>query len=271
MKKVVFILFSMYISSTSLFSAELPFSREDVKKFKELGEFKISSLKDLKENNSKKHKDFNLNKKNDFMSLVDKKNNLKSRLDLADSLFTGSSFLTKEEAKIVSSNLRKGLKYSNQPKEFLIYLFSESVPKGSVLNFLLGVDILRENGFNISSKQYMVGYPKDFKQYMYDWRSEIEDYPSKYKQGVVDNFELKLDPRFFKMYEIKNVPAIALASCANIVPDPNNCKIKFLIHGDTPLTTFFDRISKEDRAYIEYAQVLNANKIYKPKNRTEVK
>lgn len=205
----------------------------------------------------------NFNKNNDFSDYNKNKFSLTKQLDLLDSLYIGDDFITKDESKMISGDIKAAIKTLTVPKEFLLYFYSESVPRDSVSNFLLDVNILRENGIDIESKQYMVGAPENYESYMKSWISYLDEYPSKYKDGVVSNFFMKLDPRFFDMYELKTVPAIALATCASLIPDPETCRIRYLIHGDVPLTTFFDKISKQDKKYVKYNKFLDANGIFK--------
>jgi hypothetical protein len=213
----------------------------------------------LEKQNGQQVNNFN----NDFSDLNQNKFSLTKQLDLLDSMYTGDSYITKDESKIITKDIKNAMKALTVPKEFLLYFYSESVPRNSVANFLLDVNILRDNGIDIETKQYMVGAPEDYESYMKNWIAYLDKYPPKYKDGVVNNFFMKLDPRFFQMYEVKTVPAIALASCASLIPDPDSCKIKYLIHGDVPLTTFFDKISEQDKKYVKYNKFLDANGIFK--------
>ena len=102
-----------------------------------------------------------------------------------------------------------------------------------------------------------------------DWKKYIDEYPAQLKTYIVDNFHLKLDPRFFKTYDIKKAPAMALAICDSGVPDIKSCKIRYLIRGNVSLEVFFDKISKYEKKYKDYVRYLQANKIVK--NKKEVK
>lgn len=246
----------------------LPFSESQVETMIKGSSAKMEGFKTLKKNNSSKLNSF---KSNDFLDLTTKSKSFSEQLDLVDSIYQGDSFINKAEAKIISKQLKAGVQLVNQPKEFLIYFYSESVPMKSTLNVLLDLSILKENGINIDSKQYMVGPPKEYKAYMNKWKATVEEYPVKFRKQAVSSFAMKLDPRFFNMYGVKKVPAMALASCKALIPSADSCQIKYLIRGDTPLVNFFDKIAMEDKKYKEYVQILNANKIYKPKDLQEVK
>lgn len=231
----------------------------------------LSNLEMVK-NLDKTKEEFKNSKFNDFQKFSENKSSYNQQLDMFDSMFQGSNFINKNESFEIVNDLQKAMDYDSKPRHFMIYLFSESVPKNSVLNFLLDIDILKSNGFNIMTKQYMVGYPTDYKQYMFDWRTKIEEYPDKYRIQVTNSFAMKLDPRFFTVYDIKTVPAILYAVCNSDIPDVEHCKVNYLIHGDTPLVSFLDKISnneinKEKKAvFMDMKRVLNANQIYKPKN-----
>jgi len=203
---------------------------------------------------------FNKNKLTDFEKLIQNGNKLQT-LNFVEQVYQGTPFISKNEGIKLAEKIKQAKKYADSPKEFLLYFYSESVPKNSTLNILLNMDILRQNGINIESKQYMVGYPKNYKQYMFDWKDTIEEYPVKFRKMAMNNFHMKLDLGFFKKYNIKRVPAMALAVCKSGIPEPKSCKIKYLIRGDVPLVTFFDKIALEDKKYLKYSQALNANGI----------
>lgn len=200
---------------------------------------------------------------NKYSKLNKNRLSLREQLELSKDMYISDDFLTKDEHNIIGKDINNAIKELKKPKDFLLYFFSESVPRNSVANFLLSVDILKQNGIDIDSKQYMVGAPEEYEQYMNNWKIYLDKYPTKYQSSVADNFFMKLDPRFFKGYEINSVPAIAFATCASIIPDPSSCRIKYLIHGDVPLTTFFDKISKIDKKYQNYNKFLDANGIFK--------
>ncbi len=230
------------------------------------------SYLDVAKNLEATKKTFNEKKMNDFEKLSENKASYKSQLDMFDSMFQGGSFITKQESVEVVNELKAAMNYDSKPRHFLLYLYSESVPKNSVLNFLLDMDILNQNGFNVMTKQYMIGYPNDYKQYMLDWKTKMEQYPDKYRISVTNGFAMKLDPRFFTAYDIKTVPAILYAVCNSDIPDVEHCRVDYLIHGDTPLVTFLDKISTIEKqeqkrvVFTEMKRVLNANQIYKPKD-----
>lgn len=193
--------------------------------------------------------------------------NLISSLQLFDATFQGNQFLTRSEGLELSKEIKKSMVFSKKPKLFLLYFFSSSMPKKSILDFLISVGIIQSNHLPIYTKQYLMGVPSNFKDYMFSMMHVANKYDLPYKKYISDNFALKIDPRFFKMYEIKRVPAIALAECDSLIPTPTSCHIKYMIHGDVSLETFFDRISQFDKKYIPYDKALIANKIYKVKKK----
>lgn len=253
---------SALLLSFSLSFSSTVFSENETKDMIAKSKKSINNLKPFFNNMEKINNDFRKNKLNDFEKFTKNKRDYDQELNLFSQTFNGSEFLSKEEGVILSKYLRSSLSESKKDKEFLLYFFSESVPKTSTLNILLSIDILKQNGINIESKQYMIGPPKDYKAYMNNWKDTIERYPSKYRVSATNSFAMKLDIDFFKELKIKRVPVLALAECKTLIPDMKNCKIEYLMSGDSPLVTFFENISREDKSYKKYVQILNANGIF---------
>lgn len=183
-------------------------------------------------------------------------------------------FLTAQERIKIISELREAAAILDGSKDFIIYMFSASVPRDVVTNIVASVSILQENGVKILSKQYLIGAPENFQQYMVDWNNYLKTLPIKYQPYVVGNFKLKLDPRFFQAYKVNKVPAIAYAHCATAIPRVNECQVEYLIRGDVSLRTFFDEISKmpnADKKFKEYVKMLDANQIYKSESAEQKK
>jgi len=180
-------------------------------------------------------------------------------------LYKGNEYLSKEEAILLLKQIKGLGDIARKDHEFILYFFSKTVPKNATTNVILDVGILRENGIDIETKQYLRGPTKDFKNFVMNWKNYIDEYPAQLKTYIVNNFHLKLDPRFFKTYDIKKAPAMALAICDSAVPDIKSCKIKYLIRGNVSLEVFFDKISNYEKKYKEYVRYLQANKIIKKK------
>jgi hypothetical protein len=160
---------------------------------------------------------------------------------------------------------RKRIK-ENLASDYILYLTSESVPNYAYMNILHSVGILQENGIHIRTKQYLVGPPKDFEKYMMDKKEYMDKMTDKEKEKVVENFQLKLDPRMFDLFDIKKVPALVLAYCTAKNPTEKTCKFKYLIRGDGSLTNFFDKIKENDIRYKKHYEVLLANKLIHNQN-----
>jgi len=195
----------------------------------------------------------------------------KEASDYINQLYKGNDYLSKEEALLLMKQIKGLARYTKQNKEFLLYFFSESVPRRSTTNVILDVGILKENGINIKSKQYLRGPTKDFKTFVMDWKKFIDEYPVEYKAYIINAFHLKIDPRFFTTYNIKRAPAMALATCSADIPTIDNCKIRYLIRGNVSLEVFFDKISKYEKKYKQYVRYLQANKIVKKEVKNENK
>lgn len=183
-------------------------------------------------------------------------------------MYKGNDYLSKEEAVVLLKSLKAAEQVvGNNNQEFILYFFSDSVPKNTTSNVLLDVGILQENGINIKTKQYLRGPSETFKDFVMGWKEFVDNYEPSHRNYIKNNFFLKLDPRFFKIYDIKKVPVIALATCNSLVPDTKSCKINYLIRGDTSLEVFFDKISKKDEKYKDYVRYLQSNKIIKERGK----
>jgi hypothetical protein len=184
--------------------------------------------------------------------------------DFVETMYTGNDFISKKDFKKINQKIKQNEKDLKGPFYFILYFFSESVPDNSILDILNEVGILQNNGFNVMSKQYLVGPPKDFKAYMFKMKDIInnKEKNKEAKKHITDNFHLKFGPDFFKYFSLNKVPAIALATCKSMVPDTKTCKFEYLIKGDTTLTNFFAKISLKDKKYEIYHKFLIANKIY---------
>jgi len=219
----------------------------------------LKEFSGIKKNvNSKFAKDFKKNFANKFSSM-----NYKEAKAYLDRYYKPNEFMTKEESykllDFIYKEKYKLLKYSNK---FILYFFSETVPKNSTANVLMSVSILQDNGFDIHIKEYLTGPSDNFKNFMFSWKDFISNYPIQYQEKISRNFKLKLDPRFFKVYEVKKAPAMALAECQSMIPEPKTCRVKYFIRGDVSLESFFDKISTLDKTYIPYKKALEANGIY---------
>lgn len=244
------IFFTFLIASSLLYSFD---NVADVSQFKNLNSNYIDPATYLsKELISKMKKKERIPNKKQALKMIMKK-------------YKGNEFLSKNEALILVDKVYASLLQAKQGHNFLLYFFSSTVPKKSVTRFLLGVSILQDNGFDIETKQYFVGPPKHFDTFLLNWNKGVEKMPFSYANKVQKNFHLKFDSRFFKMYKVNKAPAIALARCLTAIPDPDTCKISYLIRGDVKLPYFFKKISEIDKKYLDYYNVLKANKIYKPK------
>jgi len=181
-----------------------------------------------------------------------------------ETFYRPNNFLTKEEADIlidfVYSSKQASQKYGQL---YLLYFFSEAVPRSSVANVLLSVSLLQEEGFKIKTKQYLTGPSDNIQKYLFGWRKFIDTYPLQYQSNVAENFKLKFDPRFFKVYEVEKAPAMALAICQSDFPEPKTCKVEFLIRGDVSLLDFLDKASQIDKKYLPHKKMLEARGIYK--------
>lgn len=132
----------------------------------------------------------------------------------------------------------------------VVYLFtSSSVPidvfedfiiEGSVLNNEYGVEIvLVLQGFQ--TKEYL--------RYMI----ELNDFFNSFENGdiFIENIYTMFDPYIFKKLNIKQVPAIAIASYEKDYY-PSESNMKYLIRGTTTLGYLFNLLKKDDKKYEKY-------------------
>lgn len=249
---------------TLSFSAPFGMTEENLKQWKEDAQ---KSFEHLSPENMIKEKKVEQDIYSDFAKNVENGGVFADKLKSLENNKENGEFLTAQERIKIISEIREAASTIQGSKDFIIYMFSSSVPKDVVTNIAASVSILQENGVKILSKQYLIGAPENFQQYMVDWNNYLKTLPIKYQPYVVGNFKLKLDPRFFQAYKVEKVPAIAYAHCATAIPRINECKVDYLIRGDVSLRTFFDEISKipdADTKFKEYVRILDANQIYQP-------
>lgn len=200
-------------------------------------------------------------------SHLQKRTSHEAMIDIAKQQYKGNDFLTKKETDILASKLKKEVAELKKPQWFLLYFYSSSVPKRSIVHFLRDVAILQENGISVETKQYLLGFPSNFRDFLLRMKGELDGYFSKDRNIYLktqENFHLKFSPDFFKYYHIRTVPAVALVQCSALIPDPKNCKTYYIAHGDAPLSTFFSKImDKGDRKFKDWYFHLIANKIHK--------
>jgi len=189
-------------------------------------------------------------------------NALKKINEMKANLFKNYKYFTPNEINIMKKRMREMIDFIRSKKYNSLYFFyfaSESVPKTSIANFLLDINILRKNGFNVHSRIFFIGPPNDFRNYMISWEDFLEkDYP--YPKAVVNNFALKINPYFFEAYQIKKVPVIAFAICKNSdYISFNDCSIKYLVRGDTSLEYFLFLISQANPKFNKMYRSLLTN------------
>jgi len=186
------------------------------------------------------------------------------QMNLAKNMLPENDYITKEEYDILKDKVTE---IKNQvatgPFSFLLYFTSSSVPTNTLFNVLYSLSILQDNNINIYSKQYLIGAPEDFKEYMYKMNDDLNE---KYKsfstqEKIKRNYGLKIDPRYFEYFKIKEAPAMALATCPSLTPDIEKCKFHYFMRGDVGLLKFFDKIAQEDERYEKITKILIANKI----------
>lgn len=199
---------------------------------------------------------------------LDRKMNFSEMLDFAKQNFKGDKFLTRQEANEIVEKIKKTRELLRKPQWFILYFFSTSVPKRSLVYFLQDVAILQSNGVPVDTKQYLIGFPSDFRAFLLRTKDAVDKYLVPSDKNIAyaaqKNFHLKLGPDFFRCYGIKKVPAIALAKCSTVVPTLQSCKTEYLAVGDMPLSEFFLSISKKgDKRFDDWYFYLIANKIHK--------
>ena len=244
-------------------SAPFGMTEENLKQWREEAK---NSFEHLSPEKAMENKTAKQDAYSDFAKNVEEGGIFTDKLKSLENVQSDDGFLTAQERIKIISEIREAASVLQGSKDFIIYMFSSSVPRDAVTNIAASVSILQENGIKILSKQYLIGAPEEFQQYMVDWNNYLKTLPIKYQPYVVGNFKLKLDPRFFQAYKVDKVPAIAYAHCSTATPRINECKVDYLIRGDVSLRTFFDEISKQngaDAKFKEYVRILDANQIYK--------
>lgn len=185
-----------------------------------------------------------------------------NKMDFVKPMIPENDYITKSEFEHLEKNIKKINKQIGEgPFSFVLYFTSSSVPTKTMFNVLHGISILQDNGYKIYSKQYVIGPPENFQEYMNKMNDDINLFSLTVQSKVKRNFGLKIDPRYFDYFKLKKVPAMAIATCPTLVPDIEKCKFHYIIKGDVSLVSFFDRISETDKSYDKLSKILIANKI----------
>jgi len=199
----------------------------------------------------------------DYSHLIKKKPKIEKQLDSTEKIYTGSKFITKSEFKSINKKVQYATKLANKKREFIMFFTSQTVPSSTMFNIMYQTGILQDNGVDIITKQYYIGFGDNFKDYMFNMKDEVAKKTFQEKEKIVRNSKIKVDPNLFEFFKIKKVPAIALAECIGLNPTIENCEFKYLLHGDASLLTFFDKIKDKNVRYEKYYDYLLANKFDK--------
>lgn len=207
---------------------------------------------------------YDINKEIEKHQTIDVNEKIENNLKISKTLLKGDDYISIEDFKKIEKTIKSVRKdVAEGPFSFVLYFTSVSVPTNTFFNVLHSISILQDNGYKIYSKQYLIGAPNDFKKYLFDMNSALED---KFKslstqEKIKRNFGIKIDPRYFDYFQLKRVPAMALATCPSLTPDIEKCKFHYLMKGDVSLLTFLDRISETNKTYEPLTRVLIANQI----------
>jgi hypothetical protein len=175
--------------------------------------------------------------------------------------YEGNDFIKKSEFYKIKNYIEKITKENTKKKDYILYFTSESVPFNTMLNIVFQVSLLQKNGIPININQYYIGFNNSFQDVLLKVKEKISSYPKEYQSLIANNYIIRLGPKFFNYFNLKAVPAMALASCIGDNPRLNNCEIKYFIKGDSSLIPFFDKISDIDKKYKKYIDILTANKL----------
>lgn len=245
------------ICSSSLLMGMSDLEKEYLKKYN----FDKSKYEYLEKNKNIDNKYINMEKE---LIKKQKEFDVFEQMNLAKNMIPENDYITKEDFKILENQINEVKKISEKgPYSFLLYFTSSSVPTNTLFNILYSLSILQENNINIYSKQYLIGAPDDFKEYMYKMNDDLNERFKSFstQEKIKRNFGLKIDPRYFEYFKIKEAPAMALATCPSLTPDIEKCKFHYFMRGDVGLLKFFDKISETDKRYEKITKILIANKI----------
>ena len=143
-------------------------------------------------------------------------------------------------------------KQKNDSVESLFYFYSKDMPFVALQNLFPQMKKFKET--NPKARIYVVynnfpsqGYWKELKKL--------------HKNEYNSLFSIKIDPRLFNAYELRNAPAWAIAKC------PEDFKFKqcdinnsILAKGDISLVDFFELLTKHDKQYLTtYQNLIKAN------------
>lgn len=139
---------------------------------------------------------------------------------------------------------KKALLAKSQQKSLTIFYFvSASMGYEAISNFSHSLDKLKAQDVQVQGFAVLRGFPKDFKNYI----NNIV------KQAKNTSAILKIHPFIFRHFNLKRVPAYAIAYCYKGENFSfKECDIHYLIHGDIALSDVFRRVGDVDSTYTQY-------------------
>jgi len=168
------------------------------------------------------------------------------------------SLLKKSHPKMYSKLINAQIKYNKiKPKDTVMMLISNSVPKSSIKNFIVDASILNYY-FNTHVSIVLQGITnRDFEDKIQDIKKELSKY--EFSKLFIKNINRYYDPFIFKKLNIKKVPILLLGNCNNGNCYPSDVDIRFMLSGDKSINYFFKIISKKDENYENYYNKLIDN------------
>ena len=136
-------------------------------------------------------------------------------------------------------------------EETFFYMFSKSVPLVSLTNLFPQMHRLKEIKPNAKIIVVLNGFPN-----LEFWKLLRTVHKDEHR----DLFKVRIDPRIFKAYELKQVPAWIKTACpVNFEFKKCDTETSFLAKGDMSIVDFYDLLSKQDKQYLPtYHQLIKA-------------
>lgn len=136
-------------------------------------------------------------------------------------------------------------------EEVFFYMYSRSVPLVSLTNLFPQMHRLKEIKPNSKIIVVLNGFPN-----LEFWKLLRDTYKDEHR----DLFKVKIDPRIFNAYQLKQAPAWIKTACpANFEFKKCDTEKSFLAKGDMSLVDFYDLLAKHDNQYLNtYHQLIKA-------------
>ena len=238
MKLLLLLLVGVFLSANDSFEEFMQKMKEKTAEYKDQNSSK-SEVKRIEEK-------YNIPSREEVLS---KHKKLLHQLDSKGKKIAQKSFQTLPKMQNVKM---KDLNISNnQDKKVdtIFYLFSTSQSEYMFYNFVEESSKLKKVNKNIKYYGVVQGMlSKKQLQKLYT--------PFKYNKELEDDAVIKMQPFIFKDLDLKRVPVYLFSKCSMSEFKYKDCENKYIVRGEISLKKALDVVSKNDKSYLKYLNIL---------------